>query len=311
MSNSQRLLCRRSVLTPLFLTSFVFIASVTAGASNRIRDDTGPKEESTPPAATRPRTVTTRMTEGTPASTPTALPKVFSTEYSDIFVQPPAIGGDTGSDAPGGNISPNPSDSSKASPGGGSGNQNSIGPKTDGKLVHLAGPPISSAPMTTGEKFHFYLVRTFKPPEPYALSIVAGLFTEATRDKGKPVGSFLADSMSDAARNFTFRATSNFFSHFAYASLFKQDPRFHRAEGLGKGALIKRSIARVFITQGDRNGQDEINYSFLLGNLTAAGLSNLWVQSQYVGVSATFIRFAESLGTKALRNLFDQMVKGQ
>ncbi|HEY6329165.1 MAG TPA: hypothetical protein VI756_07500 [Blastocatellia bacterium] len=179
---------------------------------------------------------------------------------------------------------------------------------SDGKMERLAGPPASTAPMAPGEKFHFYLTKTFKPPDPYVLSILDGLFKESFNLGNERVGSYFVNSMADAGRNFAFRVTSNFFSHFAYATMFKQDPRFHRLNEGTTGTKIKRAIFRVFITQDDHNERDEVNYSFLLGNLSAAAISNVWEPKGQIGVGPTLARWATSLGTKALRDLFDQYV---
>src|SRR5437879_12022418 len=94
------------------------------------------------------------------------------------------------------------------------------------------GPPAAStAPMTPGEKFKLFAVKSFKPPSPYVLSILGGLIGEATdNDHGRHMtaGDFMADSMTHAARSFTFRATSNFFTKFAFAQVFNQEPSSHR-----------------------------------------------------------------------------------
>ena len=51
-------------------------------------------------------------------------------------------------------------------------------------------------------------------------------------------GDFAADSLTRAARSFAFGTTASFFEKFAYASLFKQDPRYHKSEKHGAGARI-------------------------------------------------------------------------
>src|SRR5262249_34202832 len=86
----------------------------------------------------------------------------------------------------------------------------------------------STVPMTAGEKFELFLTKSFKPPAPYALSILSGVWDEAIDSKHKKphrsAGDFAADSLTHAARSYAFRVTSNFFEKFAYASLFNQDP---------------------------------------------------------------------------------------
>src|SRR5215831_3349764 len=138
----------------------------------------------------------------------------------------------------------------------------------------------STVPMTAGEKFELFASKSFKPPAPYALSILSGVWDEAIDSKHKKphrsAGDFAADSLTHAARSYAFRVTSNFFEKFAYASLFKQDPRYHHSPYTGFGSRLKYAVTRVFVTQGDNNGKNEFNVSFLFGGLTAATISNVW-----------------------------------
>lgn len=60
-----------------------------------------------------------------------------------------------------------------------------------------------------------------------------------------------------------------------YPSLLKQDPRYFQ---LGHGSITHRtlySVSRIFWTRTD-SGNHEFNYSEIVGNLTAAGISNIY-----------------------------------
>ncbi|HEY3138431.1 MAG TPA: hypothetical protein VGL29_20575 [Blastocatellia bacterium] len=177
-----------------------------------------------------------------------------------------------------------------------------------------APPAVSTAPMTAGEKFKLFAVKSFKPPSPYVLSILGGLIGEATDNdhhRHMTTGDFLADSMTHAARSFTFRATSNFFEKFAFATVFKQDPRYHRSGKKTTGAKIGYAVSRIFITQGDRCGCDQFNISFLGGGLAAAGMSNLWVREDDRTVSRVFGRWGSHIGTRAFLNILSEFLGGQ
>src|SRR5437870_55910 len=72
----------------------------------------------------------------------------------------------------------------------------------------------AQTPLTPGQKFKYSLRSSFKPPTPYALSALSGVFSEATdNDHGRHMsaGDFLADSATHAARSMAFRVTANFF----------------------------------------------------------------------------------------------------
>jgi hypothetical protein len=173
----------------------------------------------------------------------------------------------------------------------------------------------STVPMTPGEKFGLFATDSFKPPMPYLLSIVSGVWDEAIDSKHKKphrtAGDFAADSLTHAARSYAFRVTSNFFEKFAYPSAFKQDPRYHRSPYTGFGARVKYAVTRVFITQGDRNGKNEFNISFLAGGLTAAGISNLWEPTYHQNAADTMSRFGTHVALRALMNVLSEFIGGQ
>jgi hypothetical protein len=178
-----------------------------------------------------------------------------------------------------------------------------------------APPPVSTAPMTVGEKFKLFAQKSFLSPGAYALSVVSGVYGEWTDDKnnhnhGNP-GDFAADSMTRAARSFTFRANANFFEKFMFASLFRQDPRYHRSGKKGAGAKFAYAVSRIFVTQGDRNGKNEFNASFIAGGLAASGMANLWERPERQNVHHFVTRFTTHVGLTALTNVIREFVGGQ
>jgi len=173
----------------------------------------------------------------------------------------------------------------------------------------------STVPLTAREKFGLFATNSFKPPAPYAMSILSGVFAEATDSKHKKpnrsAGDFAADSLTHAARSYAFRVTSSFFEKFAYATVFKQDPRYHRSPYTSFGARLKYAVTRVFVTQGDRNGKNEFNISFLAGGLTAAAISNVWEPTYNQTGAASLKRFGTHVGLKALSNILSELIGGQ
>src|ERR1700754_2591388 len=127
--------------------------------------------------------------------------------------------------------------------------------------------PAKALPLTGREKFRYFFTRSFLSPTAYGTAIAAGAFGEWIDDDhhhhAKP-GDFAADSLTRAARSFAFGTTANFFEKFAYASIFKQDPRYYKSDKQGAGARIGYAISRVFITRSDQ-GASQFNLSFLAG----------------------------------------------
>ena len=174
---------------------------------------------------------------------------------------------------------------------------------------------VSTAPMTAGEKFNYFMKRSFLSFTPYALSIFNGIVSEATdNDHGRHMtaGDFMADSMTHAARGFTFRATANFFEKFGFATVLRQDPRYHRAPGRRSvGARVIYAATRVFVTQGDRCGCNQFNFSFLGGGLAASGLAEQWVRPEDRGIDAVFRRWGSHIGVRMFTNLLSEFIGGQ
>ncbi len=91
-------------------------------------------------------------------------------------------------------------------------------------------------------------------------------------------------------------------------SLLKQDPRyFYKGTG-SKRARILYAIANAVICKGD-NGHWQPNYSNVLGNLAAGGISNLYYPSQNRnGATLTFENAAIGIGATAAANLVEEFL---
>jgi hypothetical protein len=167
--------------------------------------------------------------------------------------------------------------------------------------------------MTAGEKFMLFATKSFKPPGPYAQSAFTGVFNELLdKDDGRDsdTGDFFADAGTRAARSMAFRATANFFEKFAYPVIFKQDPRYHRSDKKSVGGKIGYAVSRLFVTQGDRSG-DQFNISYLLGGATAAAISNVWEREERQTVGKSARRWGTHMGLTALTNILREFLGGQ
>lgn len=170
--------------------------------------------------------------------------------------------------------------------------------------------PAKDSPLTGREKFRYFFTRSFLSPTAYATAITAGAFGEWVDDDhhhhSKP-GDFAADSLTRAARSFAFGTSANFFEKFAYASIFKQDPRYHKSEKTGAGARIAYAVSRLFVTRSDQ-GARQFNSSFIAGGLTTAGLSNIWERDERRTAADTMKRWGIHCGFAAVSNIFREFV---
>jgi len=91
-------------------------------------------------------------------------------------------------------------------------------------------------------------------------------------------------------------------------SIFKQDPRyFYKGTGT-KTTRTLYAVANAVICKGD-NGRWQVNYSNILGNLAAGGISNLYYPAQdRDGAQLTLENGGIGIGATALANLFQEFV---
>jgi hypothetical protein len=87
-----------------------------------------------------------------------------------------------------------------------------------------------------------------------------------------------------------------------FPSVFKQDPRYYQ---LAKGGVKRRavySLSRIFITRTD-SGHRQFNSSELLGNLAAAGISNVYHPAQDRSFTNTLSIWGTGTGWDTISNL--------
>lgn len=172
----------------------------------------------------------------------------------------------------------------------------------------------STAPMTAGEKFEYWFHSRFLSPGAYGSAVITGMWKEGLENddfKEDTVGNFFADSMTRAARSYAFGTTAGFFEKAVLASLFRQDPRYHRSGKTGAGGKLVYAVTRVFVTQGDRCGCHQFNASFLVGGAAAAGVANLWERRERTGPIHTLNRYTNHIWITALFNVVKEFVGGQ
>jgi hypothetical protein len=61
-----------------------------------------------------------------------------------------------------------------------------------------------------------------------------------------------------------------------FPTLLLQDPRYFQLGSGGTWHRAKYSMSRIFVTRAD-NGETQFNYSEILGNAVAAGISNTYL----------------------------------
>jgi hypothetical protein len=92
-----------------------------------------------------------------------------------------------------------------------------------------------------------------------------------------------------------------------FPSLFHQDPRYFYKGSGGTRSRALYAVEATVITRGD-NGHSQPNYSHILGNFAAAGISNIYRSPQDRGASLTFRNGLIITGSNAVTNLLREFV---
>jgi hypothetical protein len=164
----------------------------------------------------------------------------------------------------------------------------------------------NAAPLNSKQKFKLAWKTVM---DPFTLVFVGGAagveqaqnhfaeYGQGAQGYGKRFGAGYADAFA-----------GTFIGGAIFPSLLKQDPRyFYKGTGSTRSRALY-AIANALICKGD-NKRWQANYSNILGNLVAGGVSNLYYPAQdRNGLGLTFANGALGVGASAISNLFQEFV---
>lgn len=163
-----------------------------------------------------------------------------------------------------------------------------------------------AVPLNARQKFHLAW-RTMTDPFTFGLTAaVAGVqqknddfsgFGQGAQGYAKRFGAFYGNT-----------ATAMFVGSGVLPTVLKQDPRyFYKGTGSGFSRAMY-AIANAVICKGD-NSHWQPNYSYVLGSLTAGGISNLYYQrGDRSGVSVAFENTAINIAKTAVLDVFQEFL---
>jgi hypothetical protein len=163
-----------------------------------------------------------------------------------------------------------------------------------------------AAPLTSKQKFQLALRTTTDPVSITAVSVIAGVNQAADRYSGYGQGTEgYAKRYGASYANF---ASGLFMGGAVLPSLLKQDPRyFYKGTGTTRSRLLY-AISRTVICKGD-NQKWQPNYSSILGDLAAGGISNLYIpEKDRHGAALTFENAGIALATSAVIGVLQEFV---
>jgi hypothetical protein len=162
-----------------------------------------------------------------------------------------------------------------------------------------------AAPLTWKQKFSLATRGTFDPVSMIGVGFAAGL--EQANNSFARYGQGAAGYSKRFAAKFVDGRSSDFLTHAVFPTLFHQDPRYYyQGSGSFKSRLV-HAVGSAFITRSD-SGNTVPNYSFLLGDLGSAALSNLYYPQANRGVGLVFNRAAVGLAGRIGGNLIREFL---
>ena len=158
----------------------------------------------------------------------------------------------------------------------------------------------NAAPLTSKQKFSLATHATFDPVAMLGVALAAGV--EQANNSYAGYGQGAAGYGKRFAAKFVDGRSSDYLTHAIFPALLRQDPRYYyQGTGSVKSRLV-HAINSAFVARSD-SGRIMPNYSYLLGDLTAGALSNLYYPKANRGVGLVFTNAAIGLGGRIGLNI--------
>jgi hypothetical protein len=163
----------------------------------------------------------------------------------------------------------------------------------------------NAAPLNTRQKFSLSMRDLFDPVSLLGVAWTAGIeqatgtfagYGSGAAGYGRRFGAALGDEL-----------IGGFLSEAVFPSVFDQDPRyFYQGSGSFKSRFI-HAISWSVIARSDK-GRSMPDYSDMLGDLAAGGISNLYYPRANRGVALVFANFGIGIASRAGEGLFQEFV---
>jgi hypothetical protein len=155
-----------------------------------------------------------------------------------------------------------------------------------------------AAPLTSRQKFTLAAHETFDWMAFVGASVAAAIDQSTAAHPG--FGDGASGYAKRWAASFADDRTGDLLSHYVFASVFRQDPRyFYQGTGTTKSRLI-HALGSAFVARSDR-GTTMPNYAHVFGNIGAAALSNVYYPHSERGASLMVSNLAISLASRAAK----------
>ena len=163
----------------------------------------------------------------------------------------------------------------------------------------------NAAPLTTKQKFSLAIRSEIDPASFLGAAFGAGL--EQWQDDYSGYGQGAAGYFKRFGASYTDGFDGAMIGSAILPTLFHQDPRYYWK---GRGTHRQRAlyaISTVVICKGD-NGKWETNYSNIIGNFAAGGLSNAYYPAANRGFQLTVVNAILGFASEAIGDLFQEFL---
>jgi len=163
----------------------------------------------------------------------------------------------------------------------------------------------NAPPMMAKQKYHLAARTLIDPVTFLTTAAVAGV--QQYRDVFPSFGSGIEGFGKRYAAAYANHASAELLTRAVFPSVFHSDPRYFV---LGKGSTKSRAahaITSTFLTRGD-DGSRKVNFSEILGDFSAAALSNAYFPEQERGMNLVLINGFGAIGGDMVDNLIREFV---
>ncbi len=156
-------------------------------------------------------------------------------------------------------------------------------------------------PLTPKQKFRIGFKDSFDWPVYMTSAAFAALYQ--LEDSNPSFGQGLKGYARRYATSYADQSVGNVLTEGLFPSILHEDPRYFRHPNGSKTSRVAYAATRIFVTRTDSGGT-RFNYSELVGNSIATGLSNL-----YYPESRTFSDNIQKLGVQLATDAFSNVLK--
>jgi carboxypeptidase family protein len=162
-----------------------------------------------------------------------------------------------------------------------------------------------ATPLTWRQKFSLAARGTFDPVAFIGVAFAAGI--EQANNSFAGYGQGASGYSKRYAAKFVDGRSSDLLTHAVFPTLLHQDPRYYyRGSGSFKSRLI-HAVGAAFVTRSD-SGRTEPNYSYFLGDVCSAALSNLYYPEANRGAHLVFTNAAVGLAGRVGGNVIREFL---